>query len=509
MVISILVPLHNEQEFIATALERAIAAPLPPGYTREVVVVDDGSTDDSAAAVLEVALRFPDVIRFIRLPKNCGKGAAVRQAIEEARGEFCIIQDADLEYNPNDYLRLLQPLVDGVADAVYGSRFAAGARRRALYYAHSVANRILTGLSNVVSGLNLTDMETGYKAFRTSLVKDIPLRSDRFGFEPEITIKLAKRHSRIYEVPISYEGRTYEEGKKIRFADAPQALWTILRFAWTSDLYQDPAAEILDAFSVAPRFNQWMADTIRPFLGRRVLEIGAGMGNLTRPLSLGRDRYVASDVDARHLARLKSTLKHRSNIEIHTGDAAYGENFEHLRESMESVVCLNVIEHVEDELSCARNMFNVLVAGGRAVVLVPHGPRLFGSLDQVLGHRRRYTRDSLQRVLKSAGFSIEMIIAFNRVSWPAWLMQGRLLRRSRISRLSLRLFDASVFLWRRIDRYLPFPPISLIAVARKPPTVDSALAAADARRAPTTTPFASDNTAEAFDPLASRDRAPK
>ncbi len=507
--VSILIPMYNEQEFVATLLERVIAAPLPPGFAREVIVVDDGSTDDSAAAVLDIALRFPDVIRLVRFDKNRGKGAAVRRAIEEARGEVCIIQDADLEYNPNEYVKLLQPLVDGVADAVYGSRFAAGARRRVLYYWHAVANRLLTGLANAVSGLNLTDMETGYKAFRTSLAKSIPLRSNRFGFEPEFTIKLAKRQARIYEVPISYEGRTYAEGKKIGFADALQAAWTILRFGLTSDLYRDSAAEILDAFSVAPRFNQWMADTILPFLGRRVLELGAGMGNLTRPLSLGRDRYVASDVDDGHLARLKAALKHRANVEIHSGDAVQSDDFERFRGSMDSVVCLNVMEHVDDDFACARNMFDVLRANGRAIVLAPQGPGLFGSLDEVLGHRRRYTREGLQNVLERAGLRVESIIGFNRISSPAWYVYGKLLKRSRISRWSLRLFDAFVFLWRRIDRFLPFPPVSMIVIARKPASVGSGSGGADARPVPAATQSAEDNSAEAFDSRPGRGRAPK
>jgi SAM-dependent methyltransferase len=445
----------------------------------------------------------------VRFHKNRGKGAAVRRAIEEARGEFCIIQDADLEYNPNDFRQLLQPLADGVADAVYGSRFAAGSRRRVLYYWHAIANRLLTGLANAVSGLNLTDMETGYKAFRSSLVKGIPLRSNRFGFEPEITIKIAKRHARVYEVPISYEGRTYEEGKKIGLKDALEAVWTILRFGLTSDLYQDLASEILDAFSVAPRFNRWMADTIRPFLGRRVLEIGAGMGNLTRPLSLGRDRYVASDVDPTHLARLKATLQHRANVEIHSGDATRSEDFERFRESMETVVCLNVMEHVDDDLACARNMYAVLAREGRAVVLVPQGPRAFGRLDEVLGHRRRYTREGLKNVLEHAGFSVDEVIGFNRISWPAWYLEGKLLRRSRIGRWSLRLFDASVFLWRRIDRFLPFPPISLIAIARKPANARSVSGAADAHPAQAATRSAADSNARAFDSPPAQDRVPK
>ena len=507
--VSILVPLYNEEEFVATLLERVIAAPLPAGYAREIIVVDDGSTDDSAAMVLDVALRFPNAIRLIRVEKNRGKGAAVRRAIQEARGEFCIIQDADLEYNPNEYPQLLQPLVDGVADVVYGSRFAPGSRRRVLFFWHTVANRLLTGLCNVVSGLNLTDMETCYKAFRTSLVQSIPLRSNRFGLEPEVTIKVAKRQARVYEVPISYEGRTYAEGKKIGLMDALQAVWTILRFGFTSDLYTDPAAEILDAFSVAPRFNQWMADTIRPFLGRRVLEFGAGMGNLTRPLSLGRDRYVAADVDRGHLARLKTTLQHRANVEIYAGDVVRSEDFESFRESMDSVVCLNVLEHVEDDLACARNMYMVLAGNGRAIVLAPQGPNLFGTLDKVLGHRRRYTRESLQDVLERTGFVVEHVLRFNRVSSPAWYVAGKMLGRSRLSRGLLRIFDAMVFLWRRIDRLLPFPPISLIAIARKPVTMDSGSAAADARRAPTAKQFAEDSSAAAFDSRPGRGRAPR
>src|SRR5262249_7717453 len=151
-------------------------------------------------------------------------------------------------------------------------------RRRVLYFWHTVANKLLTTLCNIASDLNLTDMETGYKAFRTSLLKTVPIRSNRFGIEPELTIKLARRQVRFYEVPISYEGRTYEDGKKIGLRDAVQAVFVILGTWLTSDLYREPGAEILDAFSVAPRFNRWMADTVKPFVGTRVLEIGAGMG---------------------------------------------------------------------------------------------------------------------------------------------------------------------------------------------------------------------------------------
>jgi len=224
--LSILVPLYNEEEFIGPILDRVLNASLPDGIDREIIVVDDGSTDGSAEIAEEIARAHPS-IRVIRQPQNQGKGAAIRTAVEHAQGEFCIIQDADLEYDPREYIHIIKPLIEGKADVVYGSRFMIVGERRVLYFWHSVANRFLTELANLFADLNLTDMETGYKAFRTSLLKSIPIRSQRFGIEPELTLKLAKRQVRIYETPISYYGRTYDEGKKIGFWDAIEAVWVI------------------------------------------------------------------------------------------------------------------------------------------------------------------------------------------------------------------------------------------------------------------------------------------
>ncbi|MBC7927210.1 MAG: glycosyltransferase, partial [Bryobacteraceae bacterium] len=302
--LSILVPLYNEEQFIGSLLSRVLAVALPGDLDREIIVVDDCSTDNSVAIAEAIQSKHPDIIRLIRSEVNGGKGSAIHKAIEQARGEYCIIQDADLEYDPEDYPKLLRPLLDNRADAVFGSRFLSSAERRVLYFWHSQANFFLTLACNLVSDLNLTDMETCYKAVRTSLLQSIPLHNKRFGFEPEITIKLARRKARIYEVPISYNGRTYAEGKKIGLKDAFEALFTIARYAFTQDLYRDKGQQILHAFSQAPNFNRWMADTIRPFLGPAVIEIGAGMGNLTRQLSPKRIRYVATDLEPEHLTRL-------------------------------------------------------------------------------------------------------------------------------------------------------------------------------------------------------------
>jgi glycosyltransferase involved in cell wall biosynthesis len=207
--VSILIPLYNEEKSIEECLRRILDAPLPRGTELEIVIVDDGSTDGSLQAIAHMQSQYPQAIYLLRHHENQGKGAAIRTALDHASGEFCIIQDADLEYSPKDYPNLLAPLYAGEADAVFGSRFAATAERRVLRFWHSVANKILTLFCNMLSNLNLTDMETCYKAFRTSFVKSIPLRSQRFGIEPELTIKLTQRRARIYETSIRYHGRTY------------------------------------------------------------------------------------------------------------------------------------------------------------------------------------------------------------------------------------------------------------------------------------------------------------
>jgi glycosyltransferase involved in cell wall biosynthesis len=222
--LSVLVPVYNEERTLRTVIERVRLVEIP----MEIVCVDDFSRDRSGA-ILDELKREGLVDVVIHQPKNRGKGAAIRTALSASRGNVVIVQDADLEYNPVDWPELLKPIVDGRADAVFGSRFLGGPHR-VLYYWHSVGNGLLTMFSNMLTNLNLTDMETCYKAVRGELARSLRLTTDRFGFEPEITARLAQAHARIYEVPISYSGRTYAEGKKIGWRDGVAALWHILRF---------------------------------------------------------------------------------------------------------------------------------------------------------------------------------------------------------------------------------------------------------------------------------------
>lgn len=235
MKLSVVMPVYNESATLREAVQRVLAVPLE----LELLCVDDGSRDGSKEILLELEKQNSRLKVFLS-PENMGKGAALRRGIQEASGDFVIIQDADLEYDPTDYQILLEPLTQNKADVVYGSRFLGSAPHRVLYFWHSVGNRILTLLSNCLTNINLSDMETCYKAFRREIIQSIPLEENRFGFEPEITVKVAKRSLRIYEVGISYWGRTYEEGKKINWRDGVRAVWCLLKYAITERAVRPP-----------------------------------------------------------------------------------------------------------------------------------------------------------------------------------------------------------------------------------------------------------------------------
>jgi glycosyltransferase involved in cell wall biosynthesis len=225
--LSVVIPVYNEEKYISTTIQRVLNANLE-NVTIEIVVVDDGSKDRTVEILQGLATEHSE-IKVYQQPVNMGKGAALRRGFQEASGDIILIQDADLEYDPGDYPTLLKPILDGKADVVYGSRFLGGPHR-VLYFWHFAGNQFLTLISNITTNLNLTDMETGYKVFRAEVIKAIPLKSNRFGFEPEVTAKIARRGWRIFETQISYFGRSYAEGKKIGWKDGFQAIYCIIRY---------------------------------------------------------------------------------------------------------------------------------------------------------------------------------------------------------------------------------------------------------------------------------------
>ena len=247
MKLSVIIPVYNERATLRCVVERVLAV----GLELEVLCVDDGSEDGSREILAELQSQYPKVQVFLQA-RNLGKGAALRRGIQEATGDFVVIQDADLEYDPLDYPLMLDPLIQGKADVVYGSRFLGAAPHRVLYFWHSVGNRLLTLLSNCLTNINLTDMETCYKVFRREVIQSISIEEDRFGFEPEITVKVAKRHLRIYEVGISYWGRTYEEGKKIGWKDGVRAVWCLLKYSIKEPVVRAREASAVEALDSSP-----------------------------------------------------------------------------------------------------------------------------------------------------------------------------------------------------------------------------------------------------------------
>jgi glycosyltransferase involved in cell wall biosynthesis len=473
--LSVLVPAYNEQYLVETSLSRLkILAESPLLHSVQVIVVDDGSKDATPDALARFRRSLESESRdskiqwlWLQHEKNAGKGAAIRTALTRVESELVVIHDADLEYHPQDLLQMVELFLYEDADAVFGSRFMSGGYKRALFFRHALGNKFLTFLCDMVSDLNLTDMETCYKMVRADLLKSIPLESSTFDVEPELAIKLAKRGARIFEVPISYSGRTYREGKKIGWKDGARALWAILHYGMSSRIYTEDArgGEILERLNRAPRFTKWMADVVRPYVGDRVLEIGAGIGNMSINL-MPRTVYWATDVNPFYLNYLETLRPSRPYLHVAYTDGMKGESFP-AGQDFDTIVCLNVVEHIADDASALRNIHDTLAEGGTAIVLVPFGPKLYGSLDEVLGHCRRYTEEQLATVAQQSGFHVEQILKFNRPGVPAWWLNGKILRRKTFGMGQIRLLNLLTPIFRLIDSWLPLPPLSIVAILRK------------------------------------------
>ena len=459
--LSVVIPCYNERATVAELLRRVKEVPVD----KEIIVIDDKSTDGSKDVVAALAQQWPE-IRHILQPVNQGKGAAIRRGIQEARGDIVLVQDADLEYDPEEYPKLIQPILDGHADVVFGSRFE-GHPRRVMLYWHRLGNTFLTFLSNLTTNLDLTDMETCYKVFRRDVIQSINLQSNRFGIEPEVTAKVAKRGYRIFEVPISYYGRDYWEGKKISWKDGFSAIWTILKYG----LFDDPANEpstykTIRRLDQLKRYNKWIWERERPFVGQRVLEVGAGSGTMTRFL-YGRELIVATDKETPYIDRLRNAFRRRPGIIVERLDLDTDDGLDLSRYAFDTILCINVLEHTADDLAALRRANQLLQPGGRIVIFVPAGKDLYGSLDRGVGHQRRYERDELVDKLRQAGFEIEDASYQNQIARFAWWLNSRVLKRQGLPVAQSRLFDRMVPLLKTLEGDRPASGLSLIVIGRK------------------------------------------
>jgi glycosyltransferase involved in cell wall biosynthesis len=463
--LSILMPVYNEARTLRTIVGRVLNSPV--GLPIELVCVDDGSRDGSPEILDALAAADPR-IRVFRQPKNMGKGAAIIAAIHHMRGDIGLIQDADLEYDPADYPALVAPIVQGKADAVFGSRFASAGQRKILLYWHGVANKALTWMTNVLNDINLTDMETCYKAVRADVLKQTPLQSQRFGIEPELTTKLAQWNIRLYEVPVSYHGRSVAEGKKIGWKDAFSAVWTLFKYRFIDDRFTThDGYYVLQSMRRARGLNRWILQQFRPFIGDRVLEAGCGIGNFTE-LLLDRRRLVCVDNDPLYVEMLNWRLGHLENVRTLKLDLADAAAYAQVNdEAVDTIVCLNVLEHIKADEDVLRAYFDLLRPGGHAIILVPAHMWLYGPCDAAIGHERRYSQTELHTKMQSAGFEIVQLGEFNRLGVPGWWFNKRLGRRD-INPRQMRLFEWLLPIAKSAEALKLGPGLSLIGVGRKP-----------------------------------------
>jgi len=474
--LSVIVPVYNEEYLLEESLNRLFVITDSPYISKvQVVVVDDASNDGTVIIIEKLSRELPSKNGlfnwcFIKHEQNKGKGEAIKTALQFLTGDITIIHDADLEYFPSDITRMIPLFITEHADAVYGSRFLPHEYRRVLMFRHELGNRLITFLSNLFSNLNLTDVETCYKAIKTDLLKSIPLHSADFRFEIEITMKLAKRKARIFEMPITYSGRTYEEGKKIKWPDGFKALWAIIKYGFSDDIFTEDnyGGRILARLSEAEKFNRWMVDMFIPYVGQNVLEIGAGIGTVTKKV-IPRKRYYATDINEYYLTSINSLKENKPYLNVTYLNVNDVASFKKTQGHFDTIICLNVIEHVDDDALALRNIADLLENNGRAVILVPRGAWLFGSLDEVVGHRRRYSKKMLESLAQTARLDIITIIPFNRISVIPWYLNGKVLKKRTFGLFQIYVMNHLTPLLRVIDKFIPLPSLSFIAIMEKKP----------------------------------------
>jgi glycosyltransferase involved in cell wall biosynthesis len=444
--LSVIIPVYNERPFIRESVEKVIQAVSKTRLNFSVLIIDDGSTDGTRDELVLLQKEYSSIRLFLQ-PFNQGKGAALQKGIMEADGDIVLFQDADLEYSPDDIETLLQPLLSGQADVVYGSRFSSRPSRRILNFHHQIINQTLTLASNLATGLNLTDMETGYKAFRADVIKTIPLRSQRFGIEPEITAKIAKRNCIIYEVPVSYNGRGYGEGKKITWRDGIKAFYTIFKFWLIDDCYNKK--QIAETFNDLERTHhacKYLVERILPYLGDRFIEIGSGIGTVSRFLPV-REKMTISEWRPDFLNLLNSGFAEKSRIEVETLDINSKEMPARLDNRFDTAIFLHQLQFCPDQDQVLQNLHALLQKNGRLLLAVPDG-KTMGPYEEKLGYLRRYSADELQNLLTRHGFVVLQQFTFN---FPAKIIWNGVVRKRRLEQLPLFWAKISDILVRRFS----------------------------------------------------------
>ena len=443
MAFSVVIPYAPESAAAASAFARAL-----DGAADQVLLAGKGRVDVGGLASVEVLLAG-------------SKGAALRAAVPRVRNEIAILQDPDPAYRVDAYQRLVSPLAGGSADAVFGSRFGGGARLAML------PDLAMGQLARLVTDAALADPLTGQKAFRTEALRSVRLSGEGAEVDAELVVKLAAQLFRLAEVPLSLE-RPPSASLRDRLRQAR----TLVRYATTRNDADNAhqGYNTLVRMDAAPNYNAWIGRRLREHLGARVLEIGAGIGTVTREIEAGRELLIALEVDGFYVDRLKNLFRGKPHVRPYLSDVALADWESLRRERLDTIVLSNVLEHIEDDGAAVRRFRQVLGEGGRLLVLVPALPRLYGGIDEAVGHFRRYTRAGLRSLLQRNGFEVESLEWMNALGIPGWFVNSRLLGRRAVPPLQLRLYDRVAPLLAEAESRVRLPiGMSLFAVARAAP----------------------------------------
>jgi len=449
--LSVLMPVYNERWTLREIVARVLSAPVP--LEIELVAVDDCSSDGSWEILLELAAGDPR-IKPVRHPVNRGKGAAIRTAIAQMSGDVAVVQDADLEYDPNEYPLLLEPILQGKADAVFGSRYAGPVRRVGGYW-HSLVNRLLTWLSNMLNDLWLSDMETCYKMVRADILRQLRLRSSSFTFEPELTCRLAQWGARIYEVPVSYAGRGYWEGKKIRPIDGLKALWTMVYCRLLDKRFTDHLGYYRQCQQAGSRSHRRLAQQLRQYLGRRILHLGAGIGNLSR-LLVRCEQLRLVEADPVYTSALARRFAGCPQVIVEQFDLREPEELRRLADSQFQTIIWQSPDWQSQPQRWLSELWHLLGPGGYCVLIIPGGQQL----------------PDIEAAMRQAGYSDTLCHKVGGLYRPGELSSVGSAqsdsRKPRSSRASPPISAVLAMVRTAVERLVPFASGPVIAVGRKP-----------------------------------------
>lgn len=456
MKLSIVIPVYNEINTILEVLRRVKAVPLD----KEIIIVDDGSVDGTREVLKEVK---EENVKVIFNERNWGKGFSIRRGFEHVSGDIVIIQDADLEYYPDEYPALIQKIIEGKADVVYGTRFLGP--HRAFHFYHYLGNALLNFIANILYDTNLSDMMTCYKALKSNVLKKLKLRANGFGIEAEITAQVLRRKLRVYEVPISYNGRDYDEGKKITWKDFFRSLYWLLKCKFESfDISEDTLYRV----RMMKNNNKCVFEQIKPYLSNNVLEVGSGIGNISKFLISFNREVILTDINDSYLEYLRHKFIGNPKVKVIKHNILLDDpsNLEPFK--IDTIVCINVLEHIDSDKKALENIYKILQGGGRLILFVPALRNLQGSLDEKLLHFRRYEKRELLIKLEAVNFSVEMIYYFDFFAALGWFLNGVILKRKIMSSFQVKVFDKFIPLLAKIEQKIRIPfGLSLIVICKK------------------------------------------